>query len=43
MEIFYFNITPLRNKYIFEEKLKEVSPNRLQKIERLKKQDDKYR
>ena len=43
MEIFYFNITPLRNKYIFEEKLKEVSPNRLQKIERLKKQDYKYR
>lgn len=43
MEIFYFNITPLRNKNIFAEKLKEVSFERLAKIERLKKQDDKFR
>lgn len=43
MEIFYFNITPLRNKNIFAEKLKEISPKRLAKIERLKKQDDKFR
>lgn len=43
MKIFYFNITPLRNKNIFAEKVKEVSPERLAKIERLKKQDDKFR
>lgn len=43
MKIFYFNITPLRNKNIFAEKLKEISPERLAKIERLKKQDDKFR
>ncbi len=43
MQVFYFNITPLRNKNIFAEKVKEVSPERLAKIERLKKQDDKFR
>ena len=39
MEIFYFNITPLRNKNIFAEKHKEVSFERFAKIERLKKHD----
>ena len=43
MKVYYFNITPLRNKNIFAEKVKEVSPRRLAKIERLKKTDDKLR
>lgn len=43
MEVFYFNITPLRNKNVFAEKVKEVSKERLEKIERLKKTDDKLR
>ena len=38
MEVFYFNITPLRNKNVFAEKVKEVSKERLEKIERLKKE-----
>ena len=43
MKVYYFNITPLRNKNIFAEKVKEVSPRRLAKIERIKKTDDKLR
>lgn len=43
MEIFYFNITPLRNKNIFEVNYKKVSESRQKKIDRLKKTDDKLR
>jgi 4'-phosphopantetheinyl transferase len=43
MKVFYFNITPLRNKNTFAAKAKEVSKERLEKIEKLKKQDDKFR
>lgn len=43
MEVFYFNITLLRNKNVFEKKVQEVSPARLEKIQRLKKFDDRYR
>ena len=43
MEVFYFNVTPLRNKNVFAEKVKEVSKERLEKIERLKKTDDRLR
>lgn len=43
MEIYYFNITPLRNKNIFEAKLKDVEPERADKINRLRVTDDKLR
>ena len=32
MKVYYFNITPLRNKNILAQKVKEVSPRRLAKI-----------
>lgn len=43
MEIYYFNITPLRNKFVFEENYKKVSEKRQEKINRLKRTDDKLR
>ena len=43
MELYYFNITPLRNKTIYENKLQEIAEERRAKIERLKKTDDKLR
>ena len=43
MDIYYFNITPLRNKFIFERNLSKVSKKRQEKIARLKRNDDKLR
>lgn len=43
MEIFYFNITALRNKTVFDLKLKDVDELRADKIHRLRVTDDKLR
>ena len=43
MKIYYFNITPLRNKIIFEDSYKKVSKRRQEKINKLKREDDKLR
>lgn len=43
MDIYYFNITSLRNKFIFERNLSKVSKKRQEKIARLKRNDDKLR
>jgi 4'-phosphopantetheinyl transferase len=43
MDIYYFNITVLRNKNIFNLKLKDVDTERAEKIERLRVTDDKLR
>ena len=43
MDIYFFNITVLRNKEIYEEKLNDMDENRLGKIRQLKRTDDKLR
>jgi 4'-phosphopantetheinyl transferase len=43
MELYYFNITPLRNRNVYDSKIKEVDEERRAKIERLRKTDDKLR
>lgn len=43
MKIYYFNITPLRNKFFYEKSVKKVSEIRQEKIHRLKRTDDKLR
>lgn len=43
MDIYFFNITVLRNRNIFEEKLKIMDGERADKIERLKVTADKLR
>lgn len=43
MDIYYFNITPLRNKKLFETKKPLMDANRLEKINRLSKTGDKLR
>lgn len=43
MDIYYFNITALRNKNVFNLKLKDVDEKRADKISRLRVTDDKLR
>lgn len=43
MNIYYFNITALRNKYVFADKLKDVDAQRIEKIKKLRVTDDKLR
>lgn len=43
MEIYFFNITVLRNRNIFEEKIKDIDEDRVEKISRLKVTDDRLR
>ena len=43
MDIYFFNITVLRNKEIYEEKLNDMDEDRLGKIRQLKRTDDKLR
>lgn len=43
MDIYFFNITVLRNRKIFDEKLKEMDQERAEKVERLKVTADKLR
>lgn len=43
MDIYYFNITALRNKNIFNLKLHDVEEQRVDKIKRLRVTDDKLR
>lgn len=43
MDVYFFNITVLRNRDIFNEKLKEVDEERIKKIKKLKNTDDRLR
>ncbi len=43
MDVYFFNITVLRNRDVFNEKLKEVSESRIKKIKKLKNTDDRLR
>ncbi len=43
MDIYYFNITVLRNKNIFNQKLQDLDEQRINKIKRLRVTDDKLR
>ncbi len=43
MDVYFFNITVLRNRDVFNEKLKEVDESRIKKIKRLKNTDDRLR
>lgn len=43
MNIYYFNITPLRNKNVFNDKIKNIDVQRIEKIKRLRVTDDKLR
>lgn len=43
MDLYYFNITILRNKNVFELKLKDIDEQRADKIKRLRITDDKLR
>lgn len=43
MDIYYFNITVLRNKNVFDLKLKDVDEQRADKVRRLRITDDKLR
>ena len=43
MDLYYFNITPLRNKINYINNLEKISINRQQKVTRLKQNDDKLR
>ncbi|MFQ9516573.1 MAG: 4'-phosphopantetheinyl transferase family protein [Eubacterium sp.] len=43
MDIYYFNITALRNKNVFNLKLKDIDARRADKIGRLRVTDDKLR
>lgn len=43
MDIYYFNITALRNKNVFNLKLQDIDVQRMEKINRLRVTDDKLR
>ncbi len=43
MNIYFFNITVLRNKNVYEDKLKDMDSQRLEKIHQMKKTDDRLR
>ena len=43
MDIYFFNITVLRNRKVFDEKLKTMDDERAEKIDRLKVTADKLR
>lgn len=43
MDIYYLNITALRNKNVFNQKLKDIDEQRADKISRLRITDDKLR
>lgn len=43
MDIFYFNITPLRNKIVFQDALDTIEATRKEKVASFKQTDDKLR
>ena len=43
MDLFYFNITVLRNKNIFDLKLRDIEESRVSRINKLRVTDDKLR
>ncbi len=43
MKIYYFNITPLRNKKLFDTKMQDIDRIRVEKIEKFSKTGDKLR